>query len=213
MRCNRSSILCLAASGLLLLVLTTQSLAQDPEPPQTFQLTVDGETYDITEDQEIEIESSGKAKIRLTASPTRNFTYGGFNFLYPTHFSFECEHTADSRQWVLDGNDVVIMIFAFTDVELSTREFAESLKASYDDAELDSCSAKFGGKRRSGTELRATVEGEELTQQVFDFPTKDGTRLFIIQDILIDKNKHTPEHQHILKLLDKSFRAASDSIR
>ncbi len=213
---NVASAICRLAVALPVICLAAASpttSAQDPEPPQSFQLVVDGKPFDITAGEEIEIEASGKARVKLIVSPTRAFGYGGLSFLYPGNFSWECEHNDGSMQWLLDGNDVVLMILGFDEIELAADEFAQSIGQAYEESSVNPCSASIGGSTMRGSELRATVANQEISQQVYAIPTEGGSRLIVIQDSLQDDGQHTAEYQNVLELLDKSFRASSSQLK
>jgi len=181
----------------LFLVATGLCQADTKEPPQQFELTVDGKAQVIELDKEFEIDLQGSTKFKLKASPTRNFKFAGLRFPYPSFFAFEAEHDVDSKLWTLDGNDCVLMVFAFPgDASIGHRDIAKQIGSQYGRKTTYSKTKLSGtGFVLKGTEIYARVAGAELKQQVFQVPTDDGTRLLLIQDSLEDDGTHTTEFQ------------------
>ena len=205
-----------AVSVVLLFVLSAEAFAQSDstEPPQTFELTVNGETQTVQLDQEFELDLKGKTKLKLKALPTRQFKFAGLSFPYPSFFAFEAEHDAESKLWTLDGSDCVVMVFGFpNNASVDHAMLARQIGAQFGRGTKFS-ETKFESKRFAfdGTRISANVVGARLSQEVFQIPTEDGTRIFVIQDGLNDDGSHTKEYRDLKKMLQEHLKITSKKL-
>ena len=198
------------------LVFVAVGFSQDEtkEPPQIFQLQVDGKSHAVKLDEEFELDLSGKTKLKLIALNTRQFKFAGIHFPYPTSFAFEAEIEPELKLWTLDGSDCLIMVFAFPgDESTGHSDFAQSIGSQYGDqtsySEVELVCQEVTLK---GTQITAEVVGTKLVQQVFEIPTSDGSRMLVIQDSLEDDGTHTKEFKDVEKQLMKQLKVKRESI-
>lgn len=185
------------------------------EPPQTFELVVDGKAQTVELNKEFELDLKGKTKVKLKALPNRQFEFAGVSFPYPSFFAFEAEHDVTSKLWTLDGNDCVVMVFAFPgESGVGHQELARQIGAQFGRGTKFS-KTKFEGKSvsLSGTRIRASVVGSKLIQDVFDIPTESGgSRIIVIQDSLEDDGSHTKEFKNLQKQFKAHLKLTSKSL-
>ena len=197
------------------LVVVALGFCQDEmkEPPQIFELQVDGKSQSVTLDEEFELDLSGKTKLKLTALSNREFKFAGIRFPYPTSFAFEAEIEPELKLWTLDGSNCLIMVFAFPGESTGHREFAESIGSQYgDQTTYRKVKLACQGVKLKGTQISTEVVGAKLVQQVFEVPTTGGSRMFVIQDSLKDDGTHTEEFKDVEKQLQQQLKVTRETI-
>ncbi|MEP4077884.1 hypothetical protein [Haloferula sp.] len=196
--------------ALSVLAVTAVQGVEDVEPPIGFSLQVG--------DAKIRLEP-GKAKtlkgkfedpsVKLVPDDFRIFSYGGVHFKYPSGFGFEADMTTpDVKLWTLDGNDSVIMLQYYVGVELSAKEMADQLIGFYGAAakgEPKKIGHRYNGKEYSGFRVTAEIAGAVIFQDVLAIPTKDGSRILVIQDLPAAEKVSEKEAKLVSKFLNETL--------
>ena len=196
---------------LLTVCVATVCFAADEsrEPSLSYTLTIDGRNHHITLDQPLLLEGNYKnPKLTLAASPLRRFPFGGVEFHYPATFSWEAEIvSAKDKQWVLSGNDFKIMYFVLADnvtldsyVDAMVRQFGKE-KTRISDTER-----VLGRQKYTGKLLLVKLAGTGINLEVFTLPSKEGSRLLVLQDSPPDNKSLSEEGDMTLRILTETFR-------
>jgi len=167
---------------------------EDEEPPQTFQLEIDGSKgIPIELDQPFAAASIpvGKTAV-LRVEAYRTFRYAGLSFRYPREYLFEADLTnAGIASWILTGNDCMLNIQRHegrADPEALRNELLEHLMGAYKPglSETAAVRLKLGTATVTGTRVQVQLWGEAIHQDVFAFRPGRDSVVVLIQDTLKD---------------------------
>ena len=197
---------------LLIFSLFLPSFADDSKEPKLgFTLKIDGQTVKLEENKETQLKNISKnPKVTLVPDKNRHFTYAGLKFYYPSNMSFEADFSeANLKMWTLDGNDFVISVHQYISLKVSAPGMAAQLKAYYGASTKTSpISYTFNKVKYNGVRVEATIAGSGLIQDVLEIPSKNGSRLLILQDSVASEKISEDERKLILGLFDKSFKVS-----
>jgi hypothetical protein len=178
------------------------------EPGQRFVLEVAGQSVEIEEGRPFVVKLAGKdIPMKLTAQPHRVFEAAGLRFQYARHCTFEYDADPDGPTWTLDGSMTTLMITLVErqdPAQLLAATVAELVEAYGKQTRITPVAVTLAGKKREGKRLRFEMDGAALKQDVFVLDTKEGTAVFLIQDIL-DEGNATEETRRALTLLEKTL--------
>ncbi len=202
--------------GLAGVLVSTIGLAEDEsaEPSITYTLKINQETVSLTPGQSQEVKGAYvNPRITLDVAPSRRFPYAGLAFSYPAAYGFEADVSdPQSRIWTLDGNNVVIMVFAFAEEvtpESLARSTAESL--GFENPEVKPVNITLGGEKLTGSAIRVVFGTEQISQQFIGLPTDAGvSRVLVLQDSPQDSGEPSDEFQSTLELLQSSLTLTSN---
>ena len=195
----------------LLLIAMPGLIAEDEtqEPPVRYNLDVDGKLYSIAESIPFKITGSLiNPTIKIIAEPTKEFMYGGITFVYPRNFTFEADiKDPNDKNWTLSGTYFSIS-YSLLSEKITAEQFADSLVEAFGNTQFKSRSSiniEFLGEKYNGTRLNLILSEQKMTQDIIVIPSKEGTKLFIFQDILIETGTTSKEAIETLALLKKKL--------
>lgn len=193
------------------MLLCEHSFAQKKEtvePPALYRLYVNGQPIGVQLGKEfkLNINAPSQLKMKLLAAPSRRFRYAGLDFPYPKNFAFEAELEADSKIWTLEGTDVTLMIFEFPDRRVTHEALAREITAQWEQSDFSSIKFDIPDLTLAGTKAISIVAGFEIQQSTFNIPTKDGSRLLVVQDTMDEDGKPTQEYRKVLRLLKSKLK-------
>jgi len=184
------------------------TLDETREPPMKYRVEVDGKVFAMAEGESMKLDGTWiDPTIRIVADPHRQFSYGGVSFLYPRGFTFEADvDDADSRSWVLSGNDFTIMVFVLSG-RITPEAYADSMADRFGDenCKLSPLPEDLLGKKIHGTRLDVKVVGHRLTVDVFALPSVEGTRLLVLQDSPEESGRASRESREAMAVLRQSM--------
>ena len=104
------------------------AIDESQEPPLKFTLEINGQQHELELNKPVKLDGAyNDPKIVLTASPIRQFTYGGVAFQYPASFAWEAEIESDNKMtWTLSGRDFTIIYFVGPDAS-SVEEYSQAV--------------------------------------------------------------------------------------
>ena len=180
------------------------------EPPQRLTLQVNGKSVAMESGEEVKLSGTFQdPTIRVTASPTRQFAYGGISFDYPANFTWEADIEGSSyRSWIMSGHDCGIMYFA-VEVELSPEDYAESMQEQFgrENTRVEPITQEFGTLKLQGKRVLAKVAGKYVAQDAFAIPgPPNQRRLLVLQGMPSEDEPDLEEPKRVLELLSKSLR-------
>jgi hypothetical protein len=195
---------------LLLLVICVlagrPSVAQeDQEPLQSFEVNVNGEVIPLREGDTLEI--GGKS---VVIHPTRlkTFRLDDLEFEYPRDFSFRYESENTFRNWTLDGNNFVIMVFEFpAKVEIDELAKEMSRKFGRKHCKISIRKIRFKNFDVVGKRIDVAMLGARVTFDMFPLPAgKSKMHVIAFQDTKTDAGKDSEEGIHTMKVVSESIR-------
>jgi hypothetical protein len=183
------------------------ALDEEREPALKYSLEINGQRHEILLDTPTELKGAFEnPKVTLTASPTREFSFGAVKFEYPANFTWEANlKTPDLKFWIMSGNDFKIMYFIHdegytleTHVESMIEQFGKT------NTVVTESQRKLGGRIYKGRNLRLTIANTKINQEVYVFAAKGMTRLIILQDSAEEANG-SDEGRKTMELLSRTF--------
>ena len=179
------------------------------EPPLKLTLEVDGKPFPIELGREQKLTGDFRnPTVVLRAAPTREFTYGGIAFDYPSNFSWEAEIQNEAyKSWTLSGNDSKILYFSFGD-EVTPDVFASALAQQYGEekTKITDFSRTFGKQKFAGKRVIANIAGITLVQDVLIVPAPAKRwRILILQNVAPEVSPRGGEPKKVLELLSKTL--------
>jgi hypothetical protein len=182
---------------------------ESQEPPLSYTLTIDGRNYQITLDQPLLLEGNYKnPKLTLAASPLRRFPFGGVEFHYPAKFSWEAEiESAKFKQWILSGNDFKIMYFVQSDI-VTLDSYVDAMVRQFgkEKTRISNTERVLGRQLYTGKLLFVKIAGTSINFEIFTLPSKEGSRLLVLQDSPPDNRALSVEGDMTLKMLTETFK-------
>ena len=173
-----------------------------------FEVTVDGKTYTVEEGQEIRLEGKfDNPRMSVKLKDQRKFQGAGITFDYPNNFSFESSSDPGSDEWILDGNDHVIMIYDIAGV-FEVQDFINNMIPQFGE---ENCKTKdieisLGGREIYGMQLLVEVLNQQTSINMYRYhDTEDSSRFIIFQDSLNEDGSPTQEGKKAFEMIDASL--------
>ena len=185
---------------------SVSSKKYDKEPPSSFEVSVNGKIYFISEDEELTTDTLIGAKIKIKQSQYKKFENSSYSFEYPQNLSFQYTEEASLRTWVLTGNSVIIMLFEM-DVRSTLDNFAKEITEKFGIAncKIENSNKTLGNKSCVGKTITVTFAGQSIIYECYSFQTdNDNSRFIFLQDSL-EELAHTKEYHDILTLLNETI--------
>lgn len=179
------------------------------EPELKYFLEVNGKKQDVVLGKPFQITGTfTDPKAVLSVSQTRNFTFGGLSFLYPSNLKWEAEIEGENdKTWTLSGEDFLVIVMLSPE-ELTLNEFIDSLVLQYekDSAKVSDCERTLGSQKYKGKTVSVHVKGIFIVQEVYILPAKSGVRIIIFQDSPEEKKISSPEGEKAMEVIVKNFK-------
>lgn len=200
----------IGCASLLCVLLTAHGGFADDEsaePPVAYTVKINDDTVTLAPGEPTEVRGVF-VNPKVTLAKTRRFPYAGVTFSYPAAYDFEADlEDPEARTWTMDGNDVVIMLFA-----LSTAVTPEELAAStaqelgVTDPDVKPMTMELARKMFKGAQINISVGTQRVHQQFIALPPRGGThRILVLQDSPDESGKPSEEYESTVKLLKASF--------
>jgi len=183
--------------------------AASTEPPTQLRVEVDGKPYVTTAGTTIDADVGGHVvKLRVEELPWRRFAQAGLQFDYPRHFPWESD-PSPPRNWTLDGNDAVIMVFDNTVLKRKAEDLAGDIeKAVARGAHVERSKAVLRTDKAgtlTGVVSTMKVAGSPFSNEVFGLDKGDVSLLLVLQDSLGDDGAHSSEYIEMRKRLSATL--------
>jgi len=197
----------------LLLLCNVLSFAQNNkkknfETKSMFEVQVDSKKYKLEEGDELDIEGELKnPKISVKLLDFKKFNAGNLLFEYPSNFSFEIEKSEGYKNWTLDGNNYVIMIFDI-DGESQVKDFIDNMIGQFgkEKCKTKEIKSRLGEKVLSGIQLYVELAGQKLTVDFYEYSTsKNNSKYIAFQETLMDDGATTAEGVMTFKMINDSI--------
>ena len=181
------------------------------EPSLEFSVECDGTSTDVVVDKSVMLKTNrGEVEFVVRAKPSRLLKTASVSIRYPINYAFEAVQHDDYVSWVLDGNDVVISLFRYTNPMDANDAVNKFVTGTVKLLGLRNCktsetSVVLGSHKFDGTRIDMTIAGTALAQEVFAFTTGRITHLFMFQDSLDDDGSSSDEHDAAIQCVAQSF--------
>jgi len=175
------------------------------EPATMLEMTVGGRTMKVAEGAAFDVNGT---PVSARVSDVKALVTSGLDVDYPRHFAFAYDGSVDGmRQWTLDGNNVVLMLFEI-DGAAEVKDFEEGMAERFGkkNCKGSNTSRRLGGKDLQGRRLDITLAGTALSMDMLKVPsTDDKTRMLFLQDTRTDSGGASQELTDTVKLLDRTI--------
>ncbi|RED44092.1 hypothetical protein DFQ10_104285 [Winogradskyella eximia] len=197
----------------LLLLCNGLTFAQDNakkklETKSMFEVQVDSKTYELEEGNELDIDGELKnPKISIKLLGYKKFNAGNLSFEYPSNFSFEVEKSEAYRNWTLDGNNYVIMIFDI-DGASQVKDFIDNMIIQFgkENCKTKDIQSQLGEKMLSGIQLNVELVGQKLSIEFYKYSTGENNSKYIaFQDSLEEDGSATVEGKMTFEMINTSI--------
>lgn len=202
---------------LVALIITLHFLntqAQEPqnkssiEPKPIFKLTINGKNYDVSEDEELKIDSLlSRAVISIKLSNYKRFDNSSISFEYPRYMSFEFEQEPGFTNWTFNGKNLVIIIFELdgkTPLSALADEFVK--KFGKQNCVVEDFQKELGRKKWNGKKLNVSLIGEKLSIECYEILLNDNKSRFVyVQDLLTGK-LNSKEYEEVLTIINSTIK-------
>ncbi len=197
-----------------LLLCNVLSFAQNTEKKKSetksmFEIQINSKKYELEEGNELDVKGELKnPKISIRLLDFKKFNAGKLSFEYPSNFSFEVEKSEGYKNWTLDGNNYVIMIFDI-DGESQVKDFIDNMIIQFgkEKCKTKEIKSKLGEKILSGIQLYVELVGQKLTIDFYEYSKSDNNSKYIaFQDALNDDGTATAESAMTFKMINTSIK-------
>lgn len=163
------------------------------EPPLSYSLTIDGQSYAVEAGKPLKIDGSfTNPRVELVVGDVRLFNFEGVRFKYPAQFSFKAERNAALSSWALTGEacEQCILYLYLLAEPIDPAQFGRLLAAQYQNAdgtvpERVEATRELGELSLAGVKLEAVTgaaaEGQGIVQEIYQPDGEGGRRLLILQ--------------------------------
>lgn len=190
---------------LLLASLNLNAQTDTSEPPIMLDVSVGGKVTKVGEGSAFDVNGT---PVTVRVSDTKHLSTGTMSFDYPRHFGFEYDgSTSGMKQWSLDGNNVVILIFEL-DSEGDVDDFEEGMIERFGkkNCKASNTSRKLGGREVSGRRLDINMAGTALYMDMLELPAASGGSTFLFfQDTKSDSGGVSDEGRDTMDVVDRSI--------
>jgi hypothetical protein len=188
--------------------------AETDEPPAAYFFEVAGKMVPIELDKPFDLKAVGAEKsLTLRVGPNRKFTYGGVEFLYPRHYTWEAEIESNLSTWSMSGNDCKVMVHRYpglTNISELMRSFSDSMLQQFKlegqkptDVKLEVQGQKLAGKR-----VEIVVATHRIFTEIYGMKLGNAAVLIVLQDSPSETGAPSRERAEMGKLLAQSFKVA-----
>jgi len=179
------------------------------EPSLKYTLEINGKKHEVTLDKSIQLHGTYKnPEVVLKASPTRQFTFGHIEFLYPAWFTWEAKlNGPNDKNWSFSGNDFKIMYFVQPHT-LSLESYVDAMVKQFgkEKTRISDMERMLGGRKYKGRLIFVKLAGVALNLEVYTLPAKTGSRLLVLQDSPPDNRAVSEEGEKVLDMLSRTFK-------
>ncbi len=200
---------------LLLITINTFSFSQANnsssklETKSMFEVQINSDKYTLEEGNELSIDGKLKdPKISIKLLDVKKFNIENISFEYPSNFSFEVEKREGYKNWTLDGNNYLIMIFDI-DGETQLNDFIENMISQFGEEKCKTkeIETKLGEKKLNGIQLYVELVGQKLTVDFYQYNTSENNSKYIaFQDTLDDNGQPSNESKMAFKMINRSVK-------
>jgi hypothetical protein len=179
------------------------------EPKNRFEISIDGKTYQVVEGQVLKLESTlSKPSISIKLSDLKKFEAASLSFDYPKHLSFEYEKDSGVTTWTLNGNSLVVTLFAL-DAKIPLNTLIEPMveKFGKKNCTVEDFKKELGHHLTNGKRLHVRLAETNMIIDFYEIKSGDGkSRIMSFQDMVKDNGESSDE-------FTKGFRMINSSIK
>jgi hypothetical protein len=179
------------------------------EPKNRFEISIDGKTYQVVEGQVLKLESTlSKPSISIKLSDLKKFEAASLSFDYPKHLSFEYEKDSGVTTWTLNGNSLVVTLFAL-DAKIPLNTLIEPMveKFGKKNCTVEEFKKELGHHLTNGKRLHVRLAETNMIIDFYEIKSGDGkSRIMSFQDMVKDNGESSDE-------FTKGFRMINSSIK
>lgn len=176
------------------------------EPKATFEVTINGKQYTLTESEELSLDTLLKPKLSIRLSEYKLFDNASFSFKYPRHLSYEFSQDFAYKNWTLSGNTAVVLIFEL-DAETTISTLIDEMvkKFGKKNCRVEDMEKELGNKRLKGKKLFVSLVGQNLVLECLEIKSTDFKSRFIYFQDTIENDQNSLEYEKVYKMINSSI--------
>ncbi len=178
------------------------------EPKTNFEVTINGKKYQLAENEELKLENTlTKPTISIKLSDYKKFDAGSITFDYPRHLSYEFAQDTGYKNWTLNGNSFIVMVFEL-DGTASLDDITSAVveKFGKEHCVVEDSKEELGHKMCNTKKMKVSLIGQSLTLEYFEIKLNDSKSRFIcFQDSMDDNGLNSKEYLEGFKLINSTI--------
>jgi hypothetical protein len=179
------------------------------EPKNRFEIIIDGKTYQVVEGQVLKLESTlSKPSISVKLSDRKTFEAASLSFDYPKHLSFEYDKDSGVTTWTLNGNSLVITLFAL-DAKIPLISLIEPVvkKFGKKNCTVEDFKKELGHQLTNGKRLHVKLAGTNLIIDFYEINSGDAkSTIMSFQDTIKDNGESSDEFKAGFQMINDSIK-------
>jgi hypothetical protein len=179
------------------------------EPKNRFEISIDGKTHQVVEGQVLKLESTlSKPSISIKLSDLKKFEAASLSFDYPKHLSFEYEKDSGVTTWTLNGNSLVVTLFAL-DAKIPLNTLIEPMveKFGKKNCTVEEFKKELGHHLTNGKRLHVRLAETNMIIDFYEIKSGDGkSRIMSFQDTLSDNGDSSDEFKAGFQMISSSIK-------
>lgn len=183
-----------------------QSNTNNSEPKATFEVTVNGKKYNVSENEDLKLDTLLKPTISIKLSDYKKFKSSAISFDYPRHLSYTFEQDYAYKSWTLSGNSLVVLVFEMDVNTPLTSLVSEMIKKfGKKNCVVEDFEKELGHKMCTGKKINVTLAGQKLVLECFELKLNDFKSHFIYFQDLIENNENSKEYETGFNIINSSI--------
>ncbi len=179
------------------------------EPKATFILQIGDQQYFLSQGEEMTLDPIDKAaKVSIRLGDSKRLETGAMAFDYPNGYGFEFEESEGYKNWTLDGNNFVIMLFQF-DAKTELDDFLDLMISQFGkkNTSTSATSMTLGNRKLEGKRLDVSLVGQRISLDFLEIVQPDGkTRFLALQDTKNEDGSDSAESRDTIKMIAGSVK-------
>lgn len=176
------------------------------EPKATFEVTINGKQYTLSEGEELSLDTLLKPKLSIKLSDYKLFDNASISFKYPRHLSYDFSQDFAYKNWTLSGNTAVVLIFEL-DAQTTISTLIEEMvkKFGKKNCRVEDTEKELGKRLLTGKKLYVSLVGQNLVLECLEIKSADFKSKFIYFQDTIENDKNSLEYEKVYKMINSSI--------
>ena len=183
-----------------------QNLEFNKEPKSKFTLSINGKKYEISEDDELVLDTIIKPKISIKLSEIKKFENSSISFDYPRNMFYEFSQDFGYKNWALTGSSALVLFFEL-ESETTVTELVDEIIKKFEkkNCKIENFQKKVGAKNLVGQKINITLVGQKLIVECLEIKSSDSKSRFIYFQDSLEDEKNSKEFEKVNSIISSSI--------